>query len=170
MAFIGDGAWQEGQTLTFGSASSITWTGIPTDAKFIRLVFQNVTINNGTTPHIAMRFGNGGTPDSAGNYDWRLKDLDGTTQGNNGTSDIRITHTSHGATAHRWYGIIDVHCIDNEHTNVSIQSWSKYTSTNNHVEYGAGRWTVGSDLDRIMLFKPSGHNYTGGRGTVYYLA
>ena len=170
MAFFGEGAWQEGQTLTFGGAATLTWTGIPTDAKFVRLVFQNVTVNNGSTPHIAMRVGNN-TTDSGNNYDWRIRDTaSGGTQGANNTSDIRITHTNHSDTAHVWYGILDFHFLNGEHTNVNMSVWSRYPhSSDNHLEHGMARWTGSSDMERIALFKPNGANYTGGRGTVYYL-
>lgn len=169
MAFIGSGAWQTGQSLTFGSASSITWTGIPTNSKKVRLVFQNVTTTTTNVPHISMRIGNG-VVDSGNNYDWRLKEFDSqSSEGGDSNSEIRVTSNGHGSTAHRWYGVIDFEFLAGEHTNISLLCWSRYgLGSNNHTELAGARWTGGSAIDRIQLYHYTGNNYSGGRGTVFY--
>jgi len=143
------------QNFTVGGSSE-TVTGISTNARFIRIVFAQMSVNNTATPQMRLRMGNGS--ESATGYDYATSYM-GLVQGNTNQGNIHLIHTDFNNATNVWDGIID---IASSQTNMVV-TWI-FRGPGQRVS-GAGKWTGGAAIDRINLNTAS--QFDNGHFAVY---
>jgi hypothetical protein len=151
-----------GSTTTTG-ATTFTVTGIPTNAKHIKIVIDGWSSSSSSGPQLGMRLGNGSI-DTGNNYNWITSDYSTLEYGRD-TDSIRLIRTGYNSEQNTFGGVIDIYKAG---TNV-ICTWLLQAITygvgSNH---GGARWSGSSSIDRIQLLVPTGHNADAGYFSVFY--
>jgi hypothetical protein len=151
-----------GSTTTTG-ATTFTVTGIPTNAKHIKIVIDGWSSSSSSGPQLGMRLGNGSI-DTGNNYNWVTSDYSAIEYDRNQDS-IRLLRSGYNSQENTFGGVIDIYKAG---TNV-ICTWLLQAITygvgSNH---GGARWSGSSSIDRIQLLVPTGHNADAGYFSVFY--
>ena len=150
-----------GQTDFPNAGSTVTVTGISTNARVIRVVISDLSLNGTNTPHLRMRLGNGS--ESSTGYDYSI----GYQQNNQSAANqgnMNLMHTDFNNGNNVYHGILD---IVSSQTHM-IASWQWFAITSGQaVQNGVGRWRGDSAIDRINLTTASG--FDSGHFAVYTL-
>jgi len=150
-----------GQTNFPSSASTVTLTGISTNARVIRIVFADMSVNNTSTPQLRMRLGNGS--ESSTGYDYSIS-YAANNQSSDNQGNLNLIHTDFNNASNVWQGVIDI--LSSQTYMVVVWQMMGIGGTGQCIN-GAGKWRGGSAIDRINFTTAS--QFDNGHFAVYTL-
>lgn len=144
-----------GQTNFPNNSSTVTLTGIDTNARVIRVAFSGFSVGDTASPQLRMRLGNGS--ESSTGYDYSIT-YSSNNQGAANQGNMRLTHSDFSGGANVLSGHID---FVSSQTHMIVSWLIGGSGGTNQVIKGVGRWTGGSAIDRINFttasFFDAGH-------------
>ena len=150
-----------GQTDFPNTSSTVTLTGIDTNARVIRVAFSGLSVGDTASPQLRMRLGNGS--ESSTGYDYSIT-YSSNNQGAANQGNMRLTHSDFSGDANVLSGHID---FVSSQTHMIVSWLIGGIAGTNQVIKGVGRWTGGSAIDRINFTTASW--FDAGHFAVYTL-
>ncbi len=132
-----------GQTNFTSGSSTVTLTGISTNARVIRVAFSSLSVSNTSTPQLRMRLGNGS--ESSTGYDYSIS-YAANNQSSDNQGNLNLIHTDFNSAANFWQGIID---IISSQTHMIVTWQMMGIGGTGQCVNGAGKWRGGNAIDRI---------------------
>jgi len=150
-----------GKTPFTNGGSSETLSGISTDATCIKIIVSSLSLSNTTVPHFRLKMGNGSESSTGYTYSNSYSSTD---DGAVNTGSIKLFNDIFSSAANVYSGTIEI-ASSGDH----MVSWWSFTGsgdTNRNIR-GAGLWTGGNAIDRIILNTAS--TFDAGHFAVYSL-
>ena len=150
-----------GQTAFPNSSSTVTLTGINTNARVIRVAFSGLSVGDAASPQLRMRLGNGS--ESSTGYDYSVTYV-ANNQGASNQGNMNLMHSHFSGDANVLSGHID---LVSSQTHMIVTWLIGGQAGTTQVVKGVGRWTGGSAIDRINFTTASW--FDAGHFAVYTL-
>ncbi len=146
------------------NASSVTFTGIPTHARFVVITFEELSAGgDGGQQRHCLRMGNGSIATSG--YYWISTDSGSGNSDTDNDNKFALTNNNHTSTSHSESGVVFL--INSNHR--WSMMWQGYDRSSNFPWRGFGFWDNSSAIDRVQLFCGSGDNWSGGKVAAFYI-
>jgi len=147
-----------------GGASAYTFTGIPSDASVVTMIFKDFSVSsNASGSRLHMRMGNGNV-NSSSVYSWACDNRyssTGQTEGSRNDDQFRILHSTHTSHGHIENGVVRI--MRNTTSTASQGGWFVEAHFGDHhydVFFNTfGRYQTSGPIDRVYIWNPSGHGF-----------